>query len=66
MPVIVLHFLEDANLRLVVVVVFSLSFIIAMMFLTGATRSELVGAAAAFIAVQVVYIGSALDPNKTQ
>ena len=58
-PVIVLHFVKSANYRLIVIVLFSLSFVVAMSVLTQAKRSELVAATAAFIAVQVVYIGSA-------
>jgi hypothetical protein len=57
-PVIVLHFVKDPGYRLIIVVAFSMSFIIAMATLSGAKRSELVAASAAFVAVQVVYIGS--------
>ena len=60
-PVVVLHFLNNASYRLVVVVVSSLAFTTAMVTLTEAKRSEIFAAAAAFIAVQVVYLGAAID-----
>jgi lysylphosphatidylglycerol synthetase-like protein (DUF2156 family) len=58
-PVIVLHFVKSADHRLIVIVLFSLSFVIAMSVLSQAKRSELFAATAAFIAVQVVYVGAA-------
>lgn len=57
-PVIVLHFVTDPDHRLIIVVAFSLSFTVAMTVLSGAKRAELVAASAAFVAVQVVYIGN--------
>jgi len=60
-PVITLHFLQSDTQRLVVIVVFTLSFTGLMSIVTEATSSEIFGATAAFVAVQVVYVGSALS-----
>jgi hypothetical protein len=65
LPVIVLHFLQSSTTRLLVIVIFSLAFTFAMAFFTDARRSEIFAAAAAFIAVQVVYVGSALNNNSS-
>ena len=59
-PVIVLHFLQDANWRLAVIVMFSLSFTATLVIGTSAERAQIFAATAAFVAVQVVYVGSAL------
>jgi hypothetical protein len=61
-PVITLHFVQSANARLVVIVVSSLVFTEMVVLTTQATRSEVFAASAAFIAIQVVYVGSALGP----
>jgi hypothetical protein len=60
-PIIILHFLENANSRLIVIVSFSLAFTAALVLGTNAKRSEIFAASAAFVAVQVVYVGSALN-----
>ena len=57
-PVIVLHFLEDANDRLIVISSFTIAFTAALVFGTEASRAELFGASAAFVAVQVIYVGN--------
>ena len=59
-PVIVLHFFQDANWRLVVIVIFSLSFTATLVMGTSSERAQVFAATAAFVAVQVVYVGSAL------
>lgn len=59
-PVVVLHFLQDANWRLAVIVIFSLSFTATLVMGTSADRAQVFAATAAFVAVQVVYVGSAL------
>ena len=62
-PVIVLHFVNDSTRRLLVIVVFTLVFSGLLVLATGARRSEVFAATSAFVAVQVVYIGSALSPQ---
>ena len=59
-PVIVLHFLQNANWRLAVIVIFTLFFTAALVMGTSADRAQVFAATAAFVAVQVVYVGSAL------
>ena len=59
-PVIVLHFLQNANWRLLVIVIFTLIFTATLVVGTGAERAQIFAATAAFVAVQVVYMGSAL------
>ena len=60
-PVIVLHFIHDANARLIVIVTFTLAFTLVLAMTTNADRGQVFGAVAAFVAVQVVYVGSALN-----
>ena len=62
-PVITLHFVQSANARLIVIVMFSLAFQGMVVLMTQASRTEVFGATAAFIAIQVVYVGSALGPG---
>lgn len=57
-PVITLHFLPSATERLVVIVIFTLVFTGLMALVTEAKRPEIFMATAAFVAVQVVYVGS--------
>ncbi|KIX08944.1 uncharacterized protein Z518_00022 [Rhinocladiella mackenziei CBS 650.93] len=59
-PVVVLHFLRSANMRLLVIVIFSICFTALLVTTTKAERSQVIAASAAFVAVQVVYVGSAL------
>ena len=59
-PVIALHFVETSSARLTLIVVFTVIFAFIMSTMTGAKRSEIFATTAAFVAVQVVYIGSAL------
>ena len=60
-PVIVLHFVTNENWRLAVIVIFTLCFAATLVFCTRAERSQIFAATAAFVAVQVVYVGSALE-----
>jgi hypothetical protein len=60
-PVIVLHFIQNSDMRLVAVVLFSFTFTCAMGIFTEAKRGEVFAASAAFVAVQVVYVGSTLN-----
>jgi hypothetical protein len=64
-PVIVLHFLKTANQRLGSIVAFTLLFAFMLGKLAGANRNEVFAATAGFVAVQVVYVGSALSPSDT-
>lgn len=59
-PVIVLHFIQDDDWRLAVIVIFSLIFTLTMAMCTSADRAQIFAATAAFVAVQVVYVGNAL------
>jgi hypothetical protein len=63
-PVITLHFVNSADMRLIVIVVFSLAFQGLVVLATEATRSEVFVATAAFVAIQVVYVGSALGSSQ--
>ncbi|MCJ1227007.1 hypothetical protein MMC12_003662 [Toensbergia leucococca] len=58
-PVITLHFVNSADSRLIIIIVFSLAFQGLMVLATEAKRSEVFAATAAFVAIQVVYVGSA-------
>ncbi|QIW98889.1 hypothetical protein AMS68_004407 [Peltaster fructicola] len=57
-PVVVLHFVTNPEWRLLLIVLFTLSFTTIMSFATEAKTSEIFVAAAGFVAVQVVYVGS--------
>ena len=59
-PVMALYFVETSSARLTLIVVFTVTFAFIMSTMTGAKRSEVFAATAAFVAVQVVYVGSAL------
>ena len=63
-PVVVLHFLQNANWRLLVIVIFSLLFTATLVVGTSAERAQIFAATAAFVAVQVVYVGSAISASK--
>ena len=63
-PVIALHFVSTPNARLGFIVGFTIAFVLLTVFTTEAKRSEVFAATAAFVAVQVVYVGAALDPNR--
>jgi hypothetical protein len=63
-PVITLHFLHTDTQRLIVIIVFTFAFAGLMTLATEAKRSEVFGATAAFVAVQVVYVGSALSNGR--
>ena len=63
-PVITLHFVSSTDARLIIIVVFSIAFQGLLVLATEAKRSEVFAATAAFIAIQVVYVGSALGSNQ--
>jgi len=63
-PVVILHFVDSSSIRLLLIVIFSLAFTFCIAFLTDARTSEVFAAAAGFVAVQVVYVGSALNGNR--
>jgi hypothetical protein len=58
-PVIVLHYVTNTGIRLGLIVLFALLFSLALVFMSDASRKEIFGATAAFVAVEVVYVGSA-------
>ena len=62
-PVIVLHFLQNANWRLLVIVIFTLVFTATLVVGTSAERAQIFAATAAFVAVQVVYVGNVLSAS---
>lgn len=63
-PVITLHFVKSADARLIIIVVFSVAFQGLVVLSTEAKRSEVFAATAAFVAIQVVYVGSALGSGQ--
>jgi len=63
-PVIALHFVNTPNTRLGAIVGFTFAFVLLIVFTTEAKRNEVFAATAAFVAVQAIYVGVALDPNK--
>jgi hypothetical protein len=60
-PVITLHFVTSPDARLGVIVAFTLAFAGMLVSVTEAKRSETFAATAAFVAVQVVYVGSVFN-----
>ena len=60
-PVITLHFVTSADASLCIIVGFTLAFAGMLVSVTEAKRSETFAATAAFVAVQVVYVGSVLN-----
>ena len=63
-PVITLHFVNSADARLIIIVVFSVAFQGLVVLATEAKRSEVFAATAAFVAIQVVYVWSALGSSQ--
>ena len=61
-PVIVLHFVKNSDARLGIIVGFTVAFSLVLASATEAKRREVFAATAAVVAVQVVYISSALSP----
>jgi len=57
-PVIVLNSVTNTGVRLGLIVVFALVFSLALVSTSDASRKEIFAATAAFVAVQVVYVGS--------
>jgi hypothetical protein len=64
LPAITLRFVKSTDARLIIIVVFSLAFQGLVVLSTEARRSEVFAATAAFIAIQVVYVGSALGSSQ--
>ena len=62
-PVIALHFVHTSNQRLGAIAGFTMAFVLAMVTTSDVKRGEVFAATAAFGAVQVVYVGAALDQN---
>jgi hypothetical protein len=60
-PIIVMSFLKTANARLITASLFTLAFAILISFSSRASNQEILGGAAAYAAVLVVFIGSALS-----
>ena len=56
-PVVVLHFVTNQDMRVLWIVAFTLVFAAALSVPDDAKYSEIFAAAAAFVAVQAVYIG---------
>ncbi|KAI1747191.1 hypothetical protein F4782DRAFT_535637 [Xylaria castorea] len=57
-PIVVLNFVTTTSLRLVLIVLFTLAFSLALAFMSDAKRKEIFAATAAFVAVQAVFIGT--------
>ncbi|KAI1120216.1 hypothetical protein F5Y10DRAFT_137095 [Nemania abortiva] len=57
-PVVVLNYVTNTSLRLVLIVLFTLAFSLALAFMSDAKRKEIFAATAAFVAVQVVFVGT--------
>lgn len=55
-PIIVLHYVKNAGIRLGLIVVFTLIFSLALVFVSDASRKDIFAASAAFVAVQVIYV----------
>ena len=60
-PLVTMHLLQTYEHRLIVIIVFTFAFTGLVALKTEAKRSEIFSATAAFVAVQVVYVGSALS-----
>ncbi|KAH8157135.1 hypothetical protein CIB48_g11112 [Xylaria polymorpha] len=54
-PIVVLTYVSNTNRRLVLIILFTLAFSLAMSFVSDAKRKEIFAATAAFVAVQVVF-----------
>ncbi|KAI1430194.1 hypothetical protein F5Y12DRAFT_6913 [Xylaria sp. FL1777] len=57
-PIVILNYVTTTALRLVLIIVFTLIFSLALAFMSDAKRKEIFAATAAFVAVQVVFVGS--------
>jgi hypothetical protein len=62
-PIIVMNFVDSQNMRLVVASVFVLAFSLFLSFLSRASNQEILGGSAAYAAVLVVFVGSALSSS---
>lgn len=62
-PVIVLHLVNNSDVRLGIIVASTFIFALVTVLATNAKRSEIFAATAAFVAIQVVYVGSALNSS---
>ncbi|KAI0857983.1 hypothetical protein F4860DRAFT_487793 [Xylaria cubensis] len=57
-PIVVLNYVTRTSLRLVLIVLFTFIFSLALAFMSDAKRKEIFAATAAFVAVQVVFVGT--------
>ncbi|KAI0551698.1 hypothetical protein F4679DRAFT_537667 [Xylaria curta] len=57
-PIIVLNYVASTSLRLVLIVLFTFVFSLTLAFMSDAKRKEIFAATAAFVAVQVVFVGT--------
>jgi hypothetical protein len=57
-PIIALYFANSHGLRIGLIALFTFVFASALTIMSDVKRSEVFGASAAFVAVQVVFIGS--------
>jgi hypothetical protein len=62
-PIIAMSFVNSQNTRLVVASVFVVGFSIILSFVTSASNQEIIGGSAAYAAVIVVFVGSALSTS---
>ena len=60
-PLVVLTFIENNHYRLLATTLFTFVFVLFMAFFSDASNQELIGATAAYTAVLVVFVGSALS-----
>lgn len=58
LPVVALNYATSTDLRLGLIVLFTLIFSLSLAFMSDASRKEIFAATAAFVAVQAVYVGS--------
>jgi uncharacterized PurR-regulated membrane protein YhhQ (DUF165 family) len=64
-PIIILNACQSVNLRLGLIVLFTTLFSFMLSVFSNARRNEIFGASAAFTAIQVVFVGSALGSTNT-
>ncbi|KAI0530301.1 hypothetical protein GGR58DRAFT_493856 [Xylaria digitata] len=57
-PVVVINYINNTGLRLLFIILSSLAFSLALAFLSNAQRKDIFAATAAFVAVQVVFVGT--------
>jgi len=62
-PIIAMSFVDSQNMRLVIASIFVVGFSIILSFVTSASNQEIIGGSAAYAAVIVVFVGSALSTS---